>query len=72
MSKLITYIVFKCPHCGSDEVHVTAWINANTGEEIDCDAPSDHAWCASCERDVESMVEEVVHSPRPACWPDGE
>ena len=36
-----------CPHCGSTDVEVHAWVNANTNEyKSECD---DHeAWCPNC------------------------
>lgn len=45
-----------CPGCGSRDVQVTAWIDANTSRVIDDEGPLDAggiggSWCAVCERD---------------------
>ncbi len=40
---------FVCPECGSDKVKGTVWIDVNTGEIQEGQAPFDHYWCDNCE-----------------------
>lgn len=41
---------FKCPECGSFEIHCTAFVHANTWKilQAGADGPRDEFYCASC------------------------
>ncbi len=38
-----------CSYCGGLRVERTAWIDANTDEELGYDPPFDYEWCRTCE-----------------------
>lgn len=59
--KHCTKTVLVCPECGSDNVRVKMWVNANTNEVYD-DAmeDDDEYYCNDCKQHVDKASEEIM------------
>jgi len=53
--------VWLCPHCGSDNVEIKNWVNANTGE-VGTDCEEDEGYCLDCEKRGELILSSVKAS----------
>jgi len=47
-SEIHNQTVWVCQKCGSEEVHVQAWVHANTDRFVD-DCDPGKCWCCKCE-----------------------
>jgi len=47
-----------CAECGSTNVQVSAWVDANTGKVLDGEGPASRPWCEDCcaDRSLETRV----------------
>lgn len=43
-----------CPSCGSDEIQIKAWVNANTLKYQD--TTEEEAWCPICEEHTKTVT----------------
>jgi hypothetical protein len=53
-----TKTIWLCPHCGSDNVEMKNWVNANTGE-VGTDCEEDEGYCQDCEQRGELILSTV-------------
>jgi hypothetical protein len=58
-----TKTVWLCPNCGSDNVEMKNWVNANTGE-VGTDCEEDEGYCQDCEGHGELILSTVKESAR--------
>lgn len=57
---------YACPECGCTDVHITAWVDANTGINTQDESPADYAYCPNC--DAEGLRDKdlvTVYAPQP-------
>lgn len=40
--------ILACANCHSPNVHVAAWVHANTNKVQDDEPPCDTTWCCAC------------------------
>ena len=55
----ITRITIRCALCGSDQLHWTAWVMANTDEVVGDDSPTNDTWCPVCEQFDGGYIEDA-------------
>jgi len=48
-------IVWVCPKCGSDNVSILVWMDANSGKTT-AEGP-DRRWCDDCQEEIKSFNE---------------
>lgn len=59
------FTIYVCRVCGDPNIQITAWIDANTLESLDCgvDGPYETCWCPTCEDHLPNWSEIEVAAP---------
>jgi hypothetical protein len=53
-----TVKLWLCPHCGSDNVEIKKWVNANS-DNVGTDCEEDEGYCNDCEQRGELLLSDV-------------
>jgi hypothetical protein len=63
MKKQKTKTLWLCPHCGSDNVEIKKWVNANTNE-VGTDCEEEEGYCLDCEEHGELILSTIKASAK--------